>query len=409
MGFRVFLALGVAASIGLGSLAAEAAKPRKKPPMAADDRYAALVVDAETGEVLLARDAELPRHPASLTKIMTAYMTFDALERGRLRLSDRLPVSVHAANQSPTKLGLQAGERIAVEDAILGVIAKSANDAAVVLAEALAGSEEAFAEAMTQRARRLGMRQSDFRNASGLPHPEQFSSARDMAILGRALIRDFPQYYGYFGRASFAYAERVYRNHNVLLELYDGTDGIKTGFTNASGYNLVASAVRDGRRLIGVVFGGESASWRNQHMMALLDRGFGKMSDAEVQVASASARTKAAKGSVVAAAQAQPVRPAEPRAVQRAAPAPQGSIETSFAVQVGAYRRIETAETRAIEAARLVPRLLAAAPVAIKSSQDSKGPLYRAQIAGLSKADARRACDRLKERQITCVVVPVEH
>ena len=272
---------------------AEAAKKKKKaaakPPV---DRYASIVIEAETGYVLSAKNADKSLHPASLTKIMTLYMTFEAIQNGRLTKNTRIPVSKHAAFQEPSELGLAAGSTIRVEDAIYGLVTKSANDAAVVLAEALGGSESNFAEQMTRRARQLGMKNTTYKNASGLHVKSQVSTARDQAILGQAIIRDFPRDYKYFSTKKFDYAGRTYANHNKLMNTYIGMDGIKTGFVNASGFNLVASAKRNGTRLIGVVFGGQTSKSRNDHMAQLLDLAFDRISD--VRVAGALAQSKQA-------------------------------------------------------------------------------------------------------------------
>ncbi len=238
---------------------------------------ASIVVDANTDTVISQQNADRLLHPASMSKLMTLYLTFEALEAGRITLQRMLPVSQHAESMSPTKLGLIAGQRISVEDAILSLITQSANDAAVVLAEGLGGSEDRFGQLMTRKAHQLGMVNTNFRNSNGLPDPAQISTARDMAILCRALIRHFPQYYHYFSVREFTYNGNVYANHNHLMSRYEGMDGLKTGLTNASGFNLAASAVRGGRRLIGVVFGGTSAVQRDDYMAAMLDQGFQKV------------------------------------------------------------------------------------------------------------------------------------
>ncbi len=237
-------------------------------------RYASIVVDADTGEVLHARHPNRQAYPASLTKMMTLYMVFEALEKGKLQVNQRLPVSKRAASMPPSKLRLKRGSSIAVKDAILALVTKSANDVAVVVAEALGGSESNFAKMMTRRARELGMTRTVFRNASGLPNSKQLSTASDMAKLAQALLRDFPVRYRYFATRSFKYNGRSYRNHNNLLKNYKGTDGIKTGYTHASGYNLAASAVRANKRLIAVVFGGKTARSRDRHMHKLLNKAF---------------------------------------------------------------------------------------------------------------------------------------
>ena len=243
-------------------------------PVARDAGYADIIIDAETGRIFHASNAQNLRHPASLTKMMTLYITFQAIESGKLRLDQRLWVSENAAEQSPTKLNLRAGQTIRVEDAVLGLITESANDAAVVLGEAIGGTEERFAQLMTRQAHALGMSRTQFRNPSGLPDPEQETCAADMARLGFALIYHYPQFYNYFGHESFVYAGIVHRNHNHLMERYDGMDGIKTGYIRTSGFNLVASAVRNQTRLIGVVFGGKTGAGRDNMMEQLLDQSF---------------------------------------------------------------------------------------------------------------------------------------
>ena len=239
-----------------------------------EPRYTAIVVDANTGEVLYSKRADSPRYPASITKIMTLYLTFEALQSGRLHLDDELTISAHANSMSPTKLGLGAGGHIRVDDAIRAIAVKSANDMAVALAERIGGSESRFAALMTLRAQELGMTNTQFVNASGLPDRRQLSSARDIALLSRAVMRDYPQYYGYFGIHRFTYRGETMSNHNHLLDSMPGVDGLKTGFTNASGYNLAASAVRNGRRLIAVVMGGSSWAARDANVQDLLNTGF---------------------------------------------------------------------------------------------------------------------------------------
>ncbi len=237
-------------------------------------KYAAIVVDAHTGEVLYARRADALRYPASITKVMTLYLTFEALQTGRLSLNDEIVVSPHAASQSPTKLGIRAGGTVKVDDAIRSIALLSANDIAVAMAERIGGSESRFAALMTLRAQELGMSSSRFVNANGLPDSRQVTTARDIAILSRAVMRDYPQYYSYFGQQSFNFRGRQINNHNHLLRKMPGVDGIKTGYTNAAGYNLAASQVKDGRRLITVVLGGSSTAARDENVADLLDAGF---------------------------------------------------------------------------------------------------------------------------------------
>ena len=249
-------------------------------------RYASIVVDAVTGEVLHADKADRRAYPASLTKMMTLYLLFEAVDQRRLGLDQKLKVSRRAAGMPPSKLGLKRGQSIRVRDAIKALVTKSANDVAVVVAEALGGNEQKFARLMTEKARALGMSRTTFRNASGLPNSQQLSTARDMARLAQALQRHFPHHYKVFSTKRFSYAGRSYKNHNKLLTNYSGTDGIKTGYTHASGFNLAASTKRDGRRLIAVVFGGKTAKSRDRHIRKLLDRGFAKLAKRGVPMVS---------------------------------------------------------------------------------------------------------------------------
>jgi D-alanyl-D-alanine carboxypeptidase len=231
---------------------------------------ASIVVDGNSGAVLQATNPDAPRHPASLTKIMTLYLLFERLDAGKIKLDSALKVSEHAAEQAPTKLGLKPGQMLAVEDAIKGVVTKSANDAAVAIAENLGGDEEGFAKLMTQKAHALGMTRTTYVNASGLPDDDQLTTARDQALLGRAIQERFPRYYKYFSTEAFVYHGEAMRNHNHLLGAIEGVDGIKTGFTRASGFNLVTSVHRDGRYIVGVVMGGHSAFQRDAHMRELI-------------------------------------------------------------------------------------------------------------------------------------------
>ena len=234
--------------------------------------YAAIVVDANSGRVLHASNPDSLRHPASITKIMTLYVLFEQLEVGKLRLDSRLPVSAHAAAQEPSKLGLEPGQTIATEDAVKAVVTKSANDVAVVIAEAIAGNEQDFARLMTRKAHALGMTRTVYTNASGLPDDEQVTTARDQALLGRAIQDRFPRYYRYFATSSFHFHGMDIRNHNHLLGRIQGIDGIKTGYTRASGFNLVSSVRRGGRHVVAVVFGGSSSGARDARMRDLIEQ-----------------------------------------------------------------------------------------------------------------------------------------
>ena len=262
---------------GAGWDQTQARSPRKDPPQRPihgpnyHPPYAAIVVDDKSGFVLHEISADEPRHPASLTKIMTLYLLFEQLEAGKLGLDTELPISMRAALQNPTKLGLKANGTIKVEDAIKGLVTKSANDAAVVVAEAIGGSEAEFAELMTLKARALGMTSTTYVNASGLPAEAQITTARDQAVLGRAIQHRFPGYYQYFATPSFHYKGAEMHNHNALLGQVKGVDGIKTGYTEASGYNLVSSVRRDEKHIVAVVLGGTSNAARDARMRQLIE------------------------------------------------------------------------------------------------------------------------------------------
>ena len=236
--------------------------------------YAAIVVDGSTGQVLQQVNADQRDYPASLTKMMTLYLTFQGLKSGKLRLDQPMPVSAWAAGKSPTKLGLRAGQTISVQDCILGMITKSANDAATVMAEGIGGNESRFAEMMNAQAALLGMSDTHFANASGLPDPNNTSTAHDLVKLAMALYRDFPQYAHFFATQEFVFRGHIVRGHNHLMYRYPGMDGLKTGFTDASGFNLASTAVRDGHRLFAVVLGSRTAAVRDKLMAHLLDDGF---------------------------------------------------------------------------------------------------------------------------------------
>jgi D-alanyl-D-alanine carboxypeptidase len=248
-----------------------AAAKRPAPVQTYNPPYAAIVVDLKTGATLHQANADAIRHPASLTKIMTLYLLFEQMEVGRIELSTEMEVSAAASAQAPTKLGLKPGQTLLVEDAIKGLVTKSANDAAVVVAEALAGSESEFARQMTRKAHALGMSRTVYRNASGLPSEEQVTTARDQALLGIAIQERFPRYYRYFAMSSFVYKGHPMRNHNKLLGQVAGVDGIKTGFTNASGFNLVTSMKRGERHIVAVVLGGRTGSQRDARMRSLIE------------------------------------------------------------------------------------------------------------------------------------------
>jgi D-alanyl-D-alanine carboxypeptidase len=436
----------------------------------ANPRYAGLVIDAVSGEVLYEDDADALRYPASLTKIMTLFLTFEALEDGRLGMNTPLTVSRHAAGQPPSHLGLPVGATIRVEDAIYALVTRSANDIAVVLAEGIAGSERAFARLMTQRARELGMAHTTFRNASGLPDRNQRTTARDMARLSQALLRTYPQYYHYFRTRSWSYRGVTHGNHNRLLGRYEGVDGIKTGYIRASGFNLAASAVRGRLRLICIVFGGRTGASRNDHVADLFDRSFN----------SARGRYLVAHGSMpfdppvpgrhpllrggtpIVVAQTMPVvlppDPPAPRVDDAPAPAtpvavppgsrpsaepvpaamaalprppvpprdrrpdlarlsytpvaydgePGGDIDGEWAIQVGAYTSPALGEQAMGRATARLPHLLSNTAPQIVAVGSSGDRLFRARLTGLSAEAAAAACTHLVAAGDPCLTVGPE-
>ena len=374
------------------------------PPAAA--RYASIVVEAGTNRVLHAANADTKKYPASLTKIMTLFMAFEALRAGKLGMDQKLPVSRVAQGRSPSKLGLRRGEKISVRDAIAALVTKSANDVATVLAEAMGGTERKFAVLMTKRARQLGMRNTTFKNASGLPNRRQLSTARDMSILARALLKRFPKRYREFSRRSWKWRGRTYRNHNRLLSTYEGLDGIKTGYIRASGYNLVASAKRKNRRLIAVVFGGRSAKRRNRHIAQLLDKGFA-MRAAPTRMASVPRpRRKPVPRPIPA--------PRPKAALAESAPRPKAAAALSgrrqgaaWSVQVGAFNRYDYARRAITKAARAVPSLQGRRfRIVTRNSKIRRGlKIYEARVLVASRFTAQNSCRALKRRKIDCLVV----
>jgi D-alanyl-D-alanine carboxypeptidase len=350
-------------------------------------RYSSIVVDAASGDVLEEVNADQPRHPASLTKMMTLYLTFEALRDRRIALDEPVPVSPHAASMEPTKLGLIPGTRFTVEQAILGMITKSANDAAAALAELLGGSEDRFAQMMTLRARALGMGHSTFVNASGLPNVEQWTTARDMAVLSRSLIDDFPGYYRYFSTPSFAWHRQVIVNHDNMLRTYPGADGLKTGYTEASGHNLVTSAVRGGVRLVGVVLGAATNPERDIHMASLLDQGFEQK---DVPVARKPVQM-ASRMTLISTA----------RASETPHPAVQGHGAV-WSVQVGSF----TAEGAARSAAAAARRDVDAGEARVDPVRLRNKTVWRARVVGLTQSDAQDACSG--HHKTACIVIRPE-
>lgn len=409
----------------------------------ADSRYSAVMINAQSGKTLYAYRADTTRYPASLTKLMTLYLTFDALDSGRLRLNQRLPVSAHAAAQPAIKLGLHAGQHITVRQAIKGIVTCSANDAAVVLAEAIGGSESHFAEMMNAKARQLGLRDTAYRNATGLPNRAQHTTARDTAMLARDIWLNHHKYYDFFATREFAFDGRVFYSDNRLLRNFPGTDGMKTGFISASGFNLVASTKRDGYRLIGVVFGGTSIPARDRSMRAMLTRGFeveeagnvprpqprpvARLIAEVAPVTPAYAAPKTAEQMPDRMADQTPdqtalVRSLTPNAsvsafVPRPLAAPSASSaarrhvrvaarrKTHWAIQVGAFARPQQARRQAKRVLRVAPKLAARTHVQIWPLSHGHHRLYRVRLAGLSEHEASTACRYLQQQNIGCLML----
>ncbi len=360
-------------------------------PSLAQAKYASLVIDAETGTELYSRNADTKNYPASLTKIMTLYMVFDALDRRKWNLKTRLKVSRRASRQPQTRLGLKVGQTISVHNAILALVTRSANDVATVVAENMAGTEIKFAKLMTKKAKTIGMRRTSFRNASGLPNRGQVSTARDMVQLAIAIKRDFPEFYRYFKTKKFRYRGRTFRNHNMLLGRYTGTDGIKTGYTNASGYNLVASVKRDGRHLIGVVFGGKSGKRRDRHMVRLLDKSF---------------------VTAIRLAKIKPPKPMINPKYRIAAivknPPNLGNKKENWGIQVGAYSSAAPAYS-IIKLAKTYLNLTKKHALSkVERVKRPHGTIFRARVIGLEESVARDACTILINKHLPCVPVPAD-
>jgi D-alanyl-D-alanine carboxypeptidase len=367
-------------------------------------KSSSIVLDAETGAVLEQSNADAQNYPASLTKMMTLYLTFEALDAGKLKLDREFPVSAHAAAQAPSKLGLMPGETITVRDCVLGVVTKSANDCAVVLAEGLGGNEGAFAQRMTDKARQLGMKNTFFHNASGLPDPQQHTTARDLATLARALYRDFPNHYHYFATREFEWRGAVFANHNHLMSSFQGMDGIKTGYIRASGFNLAASAVRNNRRLIAVVMGGESARARDLHMAQLLNTAFAEhrtIAVADSEPVSDDASPPAPRTRSIAAALS-PIGQAE---AAPTAPARRTVGAGRWAIQLGAFNK-EAAAAKAAATVAKLPLAKGKRTEVLEPGDADKEPLYRARLTNFSKHEAELACRTLHKRHHQCAVIP---
>lgn len=385
--------------------------------------YADIVIEADTGRILHETNASAQRHPASLTKMMTLYLAFQAIENRMLRLDSQLPVSAEAAKQSPSKLGLKAGQSISTYDAMMGLVTQSANDAAVVLAEAIGGSIDQFAKMMVDQARTLGMRHTFFRNPNGLPNDEQVTTAHDMAILGQALIYHYPGFYSYFAHEKFTYKGHVYHNHNHLMERYDGMDGIKTGYIRASGFNLVASAVRNNKRLIGVIFGGSSAVSRDRAMAKLLDEAFLSAGKGNAQTSGTVAlpskvptslalagggKAKASRQTPTSSQIASAPEPSLPESPAEQVPSTEGTSPATggWGIQVGAFGSIDAAQQYLVSVSRLMAPLVGKAEQSLQKVTMTDGTaVYRTRFMGIDQKTAREACTYMVKHGQSCLVV----
>ena len=382
-------------------------------PASARSRYAEMVVDGENGRILVARNVDARKYPASLTKIMTLYMVFEALDNGKLRLEQSLKASRRAAGQPASKLGLRRGETITVRQAILALVTKSANDVATVVAEAIGGTEFKFALLMTRRARDLGMSRTTFRNASGLPNRRQLSTARDMARLALAIRRDFLRHFDYFSKMSFTYRGKTYRNHNNLVGSVQGVDGIKTGYIRASGFNLVASASRDEGRLVGVLFGGRSAKSRDRRMRKLLSNGFVRLQRSDGKgLPNNYVRPRGRMDGFghVPLPRQKPLRLAGPSNLGNLADKISSSkliphYGIAWSVQIGAFNHVASVQQHLRKLSGALPDLLSRAKVSIETIENNRTIFYRARVHGMNERQASELCRRIKSAKFDCLTV----
>ncbi len=374
----------------------------------AEAGYSSIVIDADSGHVLAQHAPDTTNYPASLTKMMTLYLTFKGLESGKLTMQQRFTVSAHAAAQAPSKLDLKPGDAVQLHDLIFAVITHSANDAAVVIGENIAGSEPSFAQRMTEQARALGMNHTNFANASGLPNPDNVTTARDLATLALALYRDFPKEYPWFATEEFSYNGVSYANHNHLMHSFPGMDGIKTGYIRASGFNLAASAVRDGHRLFAVVMGGELAHSRDLEMASLLDGAFARAGSATEVADDAApaepqdslAKRAMAAFSPVGKAEAATGTEAHAQRHTRHAKAIDG-----WSIQVGAFAQHDAAEHAGEQALQRLPAAKGRGVEVVAPAHADKGKVFRARIVHFSHHEAELACRELHMKHKNCAVI----
>ena len=371
-------------------------------------KYASFIINENTKRIYHNANADTRNYPASLTKIMTLYLVFDALKSKKISMSSKFKVSKRATRQPPSKLNLSAGSNITVKNAILALVTKSANDVATVIAENLGKSERNFARLMTRKAKKLGMTRTTFRNASGLPNRGQLSTARDMATLGIAIRKNHPKFFKLFKTKSFIYKGVKYTNHNNLLGSYSGTDGIKTGYTNASGFNLVASVERNGQRIIGVVFGGKKARSRDKHMVTLLNKYFKtSLSKPLVRIAKPSELPKTRPKIVVAEKNIKNFK-IPPEIINNIIP---NDIEEDWFIQIGAFKNRLNAHKAARNARNVVPEQLGNLPASLSkitksSTNNNLQYLWRVRFVELAENQARSVCAELWTSGLSCIPLP---
>ena len=371
-------------------------------------KYASFIINENTKRIYHNANADTRNYPASLTKIMTLYLVFDALKSKKISMSSKFKVSKRATRQPPSKLNLSAGSNITVKNAILALVTKSANDVATVIAENLGKSERNFARLMTRKAKKLGMTRTTFRNASGLPNRGQLSTARDMATLGIAIRKNHPKFFKLFKTKSFIYKGVKYTNHNNLLGSYSGTDGIKTGYTNASGFNLVASVERNGQRIIGVVFGGKKARSRDKHMVTLLNKYFKtSLSKPLVRIAKPSELPKTRPKIVVAEKNIKNFK-ITPEIINNIIP---NDIEQDWFIQIGAFKNRLNAHKAARNARNIVPEQLGNLPASLSkitksSTNNNLQYLWRVRFVELAENQARSVCAELWTSGLSCIPLP---
>ena len=371
-------------------------------------KYASFIINENTKRIYHNANADTRNYPASLTKIMTLYLVFDALKSKKISMNSKFKVSKRATRQPPSKLNLSAGSNITVKNAILALVTKSANDVATVIAENLGKSERNFARLMTRKAKKLGMTRTTFRNASGLPNRGQLSTARDMATLGIAIRKNHPKFFKLFKTKSFIYKGIKYTNHNNLLGSYSGTDGIKTGYTNASGFNLVASVERNGQRIIGVVFGGKKARSRDKHMVTLLNKYFKtSLSKPLVRIAKPSELPKIRPKIVMVEKNIKNFR-IPPKITNNIIP---NNVEEDWFIQIGAFKNRLNAHKAARNARNIVPEQLGNLPASLSkitksSTNNNLQYLWRVRFVELAENQARSVCAELWTSGLSCIPLP---